>query len=413
MEQASNNHFPKNSTACPNGSEEWGEKKASPAGRGREGAKRLVSLDLLRGLTVAMMILVNNGYGESFSQLRHKEWNGMTVCDLVFPFFLFMVGISTYLSLRKTQFQATTAVLQKIFKRAVLLFLIGLGINWFDHAIGGDVLCFGHLRIWAVMQRIALCYLAASLFAVYANHKYTIPTIVALLAVYTLIITLGNGYAYDAEANILAQADLRLFGYDHLYHKSPVDPEGLLSTIPAIAHTLIGLLCGKLVCSKVSPKEKVRNIFIFGALLTIAGFALSLWLPLNKRIWSPSYVLATCGLAMLLLSLIIKAEKRFPSLFLSPLRYESEQARAQEGRGGSLVVVPLLVFGMNPLFLYVLSELMAIVFGHFGISTLIFDTIHSVVSAPKWASLCYAFTFVLLNWLVGYVLYRKKVFIKL
>lgn len=401
MEQASNNHFRHNSTACPNGSEERGEKKVSPVGRGREGAKRLVSLDLLRGLTVAMMILVNNGYGESFSQLRHKEWNGMTVCDLVFPFFLFMVGISTYLSLRKTQFQATTAVLQKIFKRAVLLFLIGLGINWFDHAIGGDVLCFGHLRIWAVMQRIALCYLAASLFAVYANHKYTIPTIVALLAVYTLIITLGNGYAYDAETNILAQADLRLFGYDHLYHKSPVDPEGLLSTIPAIAHTLIGFLCGKLVCSKVSPKEKVRNIFIFGALLTIAGFALSLWLPLNKRIWSPSYVLATCGLAMLLLSLIAKIEHSTPLLH-------------REGQGGgSLVAVPLLVFGMNPLFLYVLSELMAIVFGHFGISALIFDTIHSVVSAPKWASLCYALTFVLLNWLVGYVLYRKKIFIKI
>lgn len=401
MEQASNNHFPKNSTACPNGSEEWGEKKASPAGRGREGAKRLVSLDLLRGLTVAMMILVNNGYGESFSQLRHKEWNGMTVCDLVFPFFLFMVGISTYLSLRKTQFQPTPYVLRKILKRAVLLFLIGLGINWFDHAISGDVLCFGHLRIWAVMQRIALCYLAASLFAVYANHKYTIPTIVALLAVYTLIITLGNGYAYDAEANILAQADLRLFGYDHLYHKSPVDPEGLLSTIPAIAHTLIGFLCGKLVCSKVSPKEKVRNIFIFGALLTIAGFALSLWLPLNKRIWSPSYVLATCGLAMLLLSLIIKIEQTTPLI-----------QRDGQG-GGSAVVVAFLVFGMNPLFLYVLSELMAIVFGHFGISEWLFNSIHSVVSAPKWASLCYALTFVFINWLVGYILYRKKIFIKI
>lgn len=357
--------------------------------------QRLVSLDLLRGLTVAMMILVNNGYGESFSQLRHKEWNGMTVCDLVFPFFLFMMGISTYLSLRKTQFQATPYVLRKVFKRTVLLFLIGLAINWFDHAIGGDVLCFGHLRIWAVLQRIALCYLAASLFAVYANHKYTIPTIVGLLVVYILIITLGNGYAFDAEANILAQVDLRLFGYDHLYHKSPVDPEGLVSTIPAIAHTLIGFLCGKLVCSKVSPREKVRNIFIFGLLLTIAGFALSLWLPLNKRIWSPSFVLATCGLAMLLLALIMKIEQWAPSSM---------------NKGGWVV---LLVFGMNPLFLYVLSEFMAIIFGHFGISTIIFDSIHSVVSAPKWASLCYALTFVLLNWLVGYVLYRKKIFIKI
>lgn len=357
--------------------------------------QRLVSLDLLRGLTVAMMILVNNGYGESFSQLRHVEWNGMTVCDLVFPFFLFMVGVSTYLSLRKTQFKPTPYVLRKIVKRTVLLFLIGLGINWFDHAIGGDVLCFGHLRIWAVLQRIALCYLAASLFAIYANHKYTIPTIVGLLVVYILIITLGNGYAFDAEANILAQVDLHLFGYDHLYHKSPVDPEGLVSTIPAIAHTLIGFLCGKLVCSKVSPKEKFRNIFIFGLLLTIVGFALSLWLPLNKRIWSPSFVLATCGLAMLLLALIMKIEQWAPSSM---------------NKGGWVI---LLVFGMNPLFLYVLSEFMAIIFGHFGISTIIFDSIHSVVSAPKWASLCYALTFVLLNWLVGYVLYRKKIFIKI
>ena len=357
--------------------------------------QRLVSLDLLRGLTVAMMILVNNGYGESFTQLRHVEWNGMTVCDLVFPFFLFMVGVSTYLSLRKTQFKPTLYVLRKIVKRTVLLFLIGLAINWFDHAIGGDVLCFGHLRIWAVLQRIALCYLAASLFAIYANHKYTIPTIVGLLVVYILIITLGNGYAFDAEANILAQVDLHLFGYDHLYHKSPVDPEGLVSTIPAIAHTLIGFLCGKLVCSKVSPKEKVRNIFIFGLLLTIAGFALSLWLPLNKRIWSPSFVLATCGLAMLLLALIMKIEQWAPSSM---------------NKG---VWVVLLVFGMNPLFLYVLSEFMAIIFGHFGISTIIFDCIHSFVSAPKWASLCYALTFVLLNWLVGYVLYRKKIFIKI
>ena len=367
----------------------------------KEKSKRLVSLDVLRGLTVGMMILVNNGYGESFSQLRHVQWNGMTVCDLVFPFFLFMMGVSTYLSLKKTQFKPTPYVLRKIIKRAVLLFLIGLGINWFDHAIGGDVLCFGHLRIWAVLQRIALCYLVVSLLAVTINSKYFIPTIAGLLVAYTLIILLGNGYAYDSATNVLAQVDLHLFGYDHLYHKGPVDPEGLVSTLPAIAHTMIGFLCGKLVSSKIGPNQKVRNIFIFGALLTVAGFALSLWLPLNKRIWSPSFVLATCGLAMLLLSLIIKIEQTTPLL-----------QRDGQG-GGSAVAVAFLVFGMNPLFLYVLSELMAIVFGHFGISEWLFNSIHSVVSAPKWASLCYALTFVFINWLVGYILYRKKIFIKI
>ncbi|MCR5130955.1 MAG: DUF5009 domain-containing protein [Prevotella sp.] len=353
-------------------------------------SKRLVSLDVMRGLTVAMMILVNNGYGESFEQLGHSKWNGMTLCDLVFPFFLFMVGISTYLSLRKTQFQATPQVLRKIFKRAILLFLIGLGIAWFDHAIEGDLLCFGHLRIWAVLQRIALCYLATALFAIYANHKYAIPTIIGLLVAYTLIIIFGNGYSYDAETNILAQADLQLFGYDHIYHKSPVDPEGLLSTISAIAHTIIGFLCGKAV-----SERKFREITWVGILLVAIGFALSFWLPLNKRIWSPSYVLVSCGLGMLLLMLATLIEQK--------------STRPIDKSWGMF----FLVFGMNPLFLYVLSEFLAIVFGHFGINDTIFATIHSVVSAPKWASLAYALTFVLLNWIVGYILYRKRIFIKL
>ena len=361
--------------------------------------KRLMSLDVLRGLTVAMMILVNNGSGESFSQLEHAKWNGMTVCDLVFPFFLFMMGISTYLSLKKTQFQATPEVLRKIFKRGILLFLIGLGINWFDHAIEGDLLCFGHLRIWAVMQRIGVCYLAVSLFAITVKHKYAIPVIAVLLLIYTFIIIMGNGYAQDSATNILAQVDLKLFGYEHLYHKSPVDPEGLVSTISAIAHTMIGFLCGQLICSKKEVSEKIRGMLANGVRLTVAGLAFMFWLPLNKRIWSPTYVLVTCGLAMLLLALIIQGEK-------STTLFE------KDGKKRGLATF-FLVFGMNPLFLYVLSELMAIVFGHFGINGFIFETIHSVVSAPKWASLAYAFTFVMLNWLVGYVLYRRKIFIKL
>ena len=365
----------------------------------RQDGKRLVSLDVMRGLTVAMMIMVNNGYGESFSQLQHSKWNGMTLCDLVFPFFLFMMGISTYLSLKKTQFRATPVVLRKVLKRAALLFLIGLGINWFDHAITGDVLCFGHLRLWAVMQRIALCYLAVSLFAITTRHVYAIPTIVALLIVYAFIIFFGNGYAYDSATNILAQVDLRLFGYDHLYHKSPVDPEGLVSTLPAIAHTMIGFLCGQIICEGHDANQKSRALLTHGVRLAIAGFALAIWLPLNKRIWSPTYVLATCGLAIILLVIIIQLE-------------QSTTLLQKDGEKSGLATF-FLVFGMNPLFLYVLSELLAIVFGHFGINDLIFNAIHAVVAAPKWASLAYALTFVMLNWLVGYALYRRKIFIKL
>lgn len=354
-------------------------------------SQRLLSLDVLRGLTVAGMILVNNGYGESFEMLGHSKWNGMTPCDLVFPFFLFIMGISCYLSLSKNSFTPTAPVLRRVVKRTILLFAIGLFINWFDNAIEGDLLCFGHLRIWAVMQRIALCYFFVSLFALYANHRYTIPAIVVLLAVYTLLLTVGNGYAEDASTNILAQVDLKLFGYDHLYHKSPVDPEGLLGTISSVAHVLIGFYCGKLIKQKETIEQKALAVFVIGTVCVIAGYLLTYGLPLNKRIWSPSYVLVTCGLAALLQALLINGERN----------------------GNSDKWTVFRVFGVNALALYVASELLAILFGHFGISAAIYDALHAIIPSLKWASLAYALTFVAINYAIGYVLWRKKIFIKL
>ncbi|MBQ9636480.1 MAG: DUF1624 domain-containing protein [Prevotella sp.] len=367
-------------------------------------AKRLVSLDVMRGLTVAMMILVNNGYGESFAALQHSKWNGMTPCDLVFPFFLFIVGVSTYLSLSKFSFRPSAQTLRKVFRRAALLFLVGLAIHWVDMAIDGRPLDFAHLRLWAVLQRIALAYLFASLVALYVNHRYLLPVIVGLLATYTVILIFGRGYAYDSSANILAQVDLRLFGYDHLYHKSPVDPEGLLGTIPSVAHVLIGFYCARLMKQADTLNQKIIGFFVAGTVMVFAGYLLSYWLPLNKRIWSPTYVLATCGLAALLQGLL---------LYLIDGKTTAGRVLSPSSEGTGEVLLPFLVFGMNPLALYVLSELMAILFGHFGISTAIYGGIHTVVASPKWASLCYALTFVALNWLVGYVLYRRRIFIKL
>ena len=234
-------------------------------------SQRLLSLDILRGITVAGMILVNNGWGESFEMLGHSEWNGMTPCDLVFPFFLFIMGISCYLSLVKSEFKPTPQVIRRIVKRTVLLFAIGLFINWFDHAIEGDLLCFGHLRIWAVMQRIAVCYGIVSLFALFCfcNHKYTIPVVIGLLVIYTAILVYGHGYAQDASVNILAQVDLNLFGYDHVYHKSPVDPEGLVGTISSVAHVLLGFYCGMLIRQKETVEQKVLALFVVGTVLVI------------------------------------------------------------------------------------------------------------------------------------------------
>ena len=395
-------------------------------------SNRLLSLDILRGITVAGMILVNNGWGESFDMLEHSNWNGMTPCDLVFPFFLFIMGISCYLSLVKSEFKPTPQVIRRIIKRTVLLFAIGLFINWFDHAVEGDFLCFGHLRIWAVLQRIALCYGIVSLFALFCNHKYTIPVVIGLLVIYTAILVFGNGYAEDASINILAQVDLNLFGYDHLYHKSPVDPEGLLGTISSVAHVLLGFYCGKLIRQKATVSDKVIALFVVGTVLVIGGYLLSYGLPLNKRIWSPSYVMVTCGLASLLQAFLmyvidlagvrsqesgVSRNVQQSSSQQSGVSRNVQQSSSQQQTNllspDSCLLTPFHVFGVNALALYVSSELLAIILGNLGVSELVYNAIHAVIPPLKWASLVYALYFVGLNFVLGYVLYRKKIYIKL
>ena len=371
---------------------------------------RLLSLDILRGITVAGMILVNNGWGVSFEMLGHSKWNGMTPCDLVFPFFLFIMGISCYLSLVKSEFKPTPKVIRRIIKRTVLLFAIGLFINWFDNAIEGDLLCFGHLRIWAVMQRIALCYGIVSLFALFCNHRYTIPVVVGLLIIYTAILVFGNGYVEDASVNVLAQVDLNLFGYDHLYHKSPVDPEGLLGTISSVAHVLLGFYCGKLIRQKNTVSDKVIALFVVGTILVIGGYLLSYGLPLNKRIWSPSYVMVTCGLASLLQAILMYVIDLSGSKFLRPFG-SKRQSRVFTLHSSLLTF--FRVFGVNALALYVSSELLAILLGNLGVSEVVYNAIHTIIPPLKFASLAYALYFVALNFLIGYVLYRKKIYIKL
>ena len=356
--------------------------------------QRLISLDVLRGLTVALMITVNNGGGKMiYSTLEHSKWNGMTPCDLVFPFFLFIMGISTFLSFKKSNFTWSKKTARKIAKRTILIFLIGLVLNWFGLLLAGKGLDFGHLRIWGVMQRIALCYLAVSIFALSFKHKYMPITIILLLVAYSMILILGNGYAYDSNLNILSRVDISIFGNDHLYHKSPIDPEGLLSTIPAIAHTMIGFYCGKLMASAKDTEDKVMKFMIAGGILVIIGYLVSFGLPLNKRIWSPSYVCMTCGLAAICQGLL--------------MYYIDIKGIAKEKLNMALI------FGTNPLFLYVVSELVGIIFGATGLKIGIYNGISTVIINPYIASLVYAILFMLLHALMGYPLWKKHIFIKL
>jgi len=355
-------------------------------------SKRLLSLDIVRGITVAGMIMVNNGYHGSFEALRHAQWNGLSLSDLVFPFFLFIMGVSIYLSFSGRGFRLTAPTLGKIVKRTLLLLLLGIFINWFDKAVSG-VFGLEELRFWAVLQRIALCYFFVSLFALTVNHRYTIAVAISLLAIYAAIVVIGNGYSMEKEDNVIYLADRWLFGDAHLYHKSPVDPEGLLGTISSIANVLFGFFCGMKIKMLKEMSEKSNSLFFIGSLLTFAGFIVNFALPFNKRIWSPSFALITSGFCALLLALMIVVID-------------------QRGARGKWVTF-FQVFGSNALMLYITSELMAIAFGRIGINDIIYQGCHSLLPVDQLASLAYAMIYVIMNFAIGYPLLRKHIFIKL
>lgn len=358
--------------------------------------KRLQSLDIVRGFTVAGMILVNNGHSGSFETLRHAQWNGLTLCDLVFPFFLFIMGVSIYLSFSGRGFEMTAPKFWKILKRTVLLLLIGLLINWFDKAIAGNVLCFETLRYWAVLQRIALCYFLACIIALTVKHRYVLWIVAGLIVAYSAILILGHGYDYDASTNVLARVDLSLFGYDHIYHKSPVDPEGLLGTVSALVNVLLGFYCGLKIKQKSTVDEKISAVLLAGAVMLIIGFVISYGLPLNKRVWSPSYALVSSGFCALLFGVVMKI-------------VDGQQPRHWVGSCMNF----FKVFGVNALVLYVFSEFFAIIISEFGISDAYFNFLASLIAVPQLASLAYAITLVMICYAVGYPLYSRKIYIKL
>ena len=354
--------------------------------------KRLLSLDVLRGITVVGMILVNNSGGKlSYDSLQHSAWNGLTLCDLVFPFFLFIMGVSTYIALSKFHFQASGSVVRKVLKRTLVILCIGWAIHWFHFICDGDFFPFAHLRLTGVLPRIALCYCVVSFVALYVNHKYIGWIIGCLIAGYAVLLCIGNGYAPD-DTNLLAIIDRNVLGADHLYHKSPIDPEGLTSTLSAIAHTLIGFCCGKIILAKEALEQKTLKLFVAGFILMACGFVLTEALPLNKRIWSPTFVLVTCGFASLFLALLIwiidiNGKKKWTLFFES--------------------------FGINPLYLYVQGDILAVLLGMSGISAFMYMDLFRPIFGDFGGSLAWAIFFVVLNWIPGYFLYKKKIYIKL
>ena len=382
------------------------------------GGARLLSLDILRGITIAGMIMVNNpgSWSYVYTPLGHAAWHGLTPTDLVFPFFMFIMGVSTFMSLRRFNFQATKTSVWKVVRRTLLIFLIGLALNWFGQFcrglgagenIGMAATHFDTLRILGVLQRLALAYGFAALIALLVKSKHLVWVIVSLLAGYFLILLFGNGFE-KSENNIIAMVDKALLGVQHMYkdvdaagNRIALDPEGLLSTLPSIAHVLIGFLFGKLIVETKENHKRIEKILISGTILAFSGLLLQYGCPINKKIWSPTFVLTTTGFAAQLLALLI---------WIIDINGKEQWSRFFHA------------FGVNPLFVYVLAGVLANLVGnikvsHAGESISIKGYIYSVLLQP-WAgdyfgSLLYALLFVTVCWAAGYVLYKKNIYIKL
>jgi predicted acyltransferase len=366
-------------------------------------SQRYLALDVLRGITVAAMITVNTPgtWAHIFSPLAHSKWHGCTPTDLVFPFFLFVVGVSMFFSFSKYNNTLNKDSLLRIGKRTLLIFAIGLFLNSFPQWMTD----FSKLRIPGVLQRIALAYGIGSVIVLAVQRKY-LPYLGAaiLLFYWGILYYFGSNDPYSLEGNAAVPFDKLLVGDSHLYHGFGItfDPEGLLSTFPAIATVIIGYLTGSII--RQTAKIKVPRILAgYGLAGIVTGYLWGLLIPLNKPLWTSSYVLYSAGWALLVLALLIwiidiKGYTGWTSFFV--------------------------VFGMNPLVIFALSGIYARIIGRLiliteadgnvvnGYNWLYQHVFMPLTTDPRISSLLFALTHIVFYWLIGLVLYKKKIFIK-
>jgi predicted acyltransferase len=374
---------------------------------------RLLSLDVLRGLTIAFMILVNNNGNEAqaYWPLKHAAWNGFTPTDLVFPTFLFLVGISTVYSTAARLAQGATrqSLFQHALRRSVILYLLGLVVNSFPY------FHLHTMRFYGVLPRIAICYLVvASLYLLSPGWRSKAALAVAALAAYWILMRFvpvpGHGVPthdiplLDRDANLTAWLDRQIFSAPHLYEHTR-DPEGLLSTIPALATALLGLLTGIWLRTQRTLRARAAGIATAGLTGLLLGALWNLSFPINKKLWTSSYVLFAGGLSLLLLALC---------LLLVDLRGKSPSPS-----GHSRFLNPFLVFGTNAIAAYVFSELLQSTLSSIhpypgiNLQQLLYRSIAHAVPNQAFASLIYSIGFVAVCWIPISALYRRSIFIKI
>ncbi len=371
-----------------------------------EPKERFLALDVFRGMTVCFMIIVNtSGSQFTFAPLEHASWHGFTPTDLVFPSFLFAVGNAMSFVTKKWQTMAQGQVLGKIFKRTLIIFLCGFLLYWFpffqfDEAHHLVLSPFSHTRILGVLQRIALAYCLASLLIYYTKPSTVISVSIAVLLLYWALLLWG-GNAPDPLAmtgNAGYKLDLWLMGPDHMYHGEGVafDPEGLLGTLPAMVNVTFGYLIGSFIQQKGKTFEGLAQLLLLGFAFLLIGWFWDLGLPINKKLWTSSFVVYTVGLDCVILGAVI-----YVIDFLKKTRWTWF----------------FTIFGKNPLFIYLVSEV--------GASLLYLIEPAPDTSLLAWlyqhiyrhaglylGSLLFAISWMLFCWFVGYIMDRRKIYVR-
>lgn len=381
-------------------------------------SKRYYSLDVFRGATVALMILVNNPgtWGHIFSPLEHAKWQGCTPTDLVFPFFLFAVGNAMSFVIPKLKTDNSFIFWKKTIKRTLLIFAIGLFLNWspFIKWVNESIefKLWENVRILGVLQRIAIAYFFAMMICFFLKKKKIIIVSILILLIYWILnIVFGNSVdPYSLSGYFGTQVDIKVLGLSHIYKGEgiPFDPEGLISAIPAIIQICIGFLVGNFIIEKGKSFEMLSKLFVAGIILIVLGLLWDLEFPINKKIWSSSYVLYTSGLAILTIGFMI--------YFIEFKNQKNTITRFFD------------VFGKNPLFIFVLSGFLPRVSAMFrwvkDIDELgnkhytsffpwFYETVCKPISSDlRIGSLLYAIIIIIFYWVIAYLLNKKKIYIK-
>jgi predicted acyltransferase len=359
--------------------------------------QRFQALDVMRGLTLALMILVNTPGSWSFvySPLLHADWHGATPTDFVFPFFMFIVGSSMYFAMRGLSQLTAAAQTKKILRRVALLFLIGVLLAAYPFNTSPD-----SWRVMGVLQRIAIAYGFAAFIILYFGFVGRVVISAILLLGYWALLNLAAD-PYSLEHNLVRQFDIAVLGANHLWQGKgmPFDPEGILSTLPSIVNVIIGFEATRVLLASENKAKALSQLFVSALLLIGAALLWSLVFPINKSLWTSPFVLLTCGVAILLLLLLVKLEQSAAAPAIKPVYHFFE------------------IIGKNPLFIYVLSGLLATTLYLIPVGTgsayaALYATFRSF-SDPYLASLLFALLMVAILWFVAWVLHKRNIIISL